>query len=75
MSAVIDMLEYLVVNQLPLRGHNAGFASVLDENSAMGLFLSLFECTMRKDPELIRITKNNPTECTLYRPTDTKRDY
>lgn len=60
MSAVIDMLEFLVVNQLPLRGDNAGFAIVLDDNSSMGLFLSLFEYTMRKDPELTRITKTIP---------------
>ena len=60
MSAPIDLLEYLVVNQLPLRGDNAGFASVLDENSSMGLFLSLFEYTMRKDPELTRIMKTIP---------------
>ena len=30
---------------------------MLDENSSMGLFFSLFEYTMRKDPELTRITK------------------
>lgn len=61
-SAVIYMLEFLVVNQLPLRGDNAGFASVLtlDDNSSMGLFLSLFEYTMRKDPKLTRITKTIP---------------
>lgn len=60
MSAVIHMLEFLVVNRLPLRGDNAGFASVLDDNSSMGLFLSLFEYTMLKDPELTRITKTIP---------------
>ena len=46
-----------MVDQLPLRGDNAGFASVLDQNISMGLFFSLFEYTMRKDPELTRITK------------------
>ena len=76
MSSVIDMLEYLVVDQLPLRGDNAGFASVLDQNISMGLFLSLFEYTMLKDPEGSDTdNKNNPTECTLYQPTNTKRDY
>jgi len=59
-SAIIDMVEFLVVNRLPLRGDNAGFASVLDDNSSMGLFLSLFEYPMRKDPELTRITKTIP---------------
>ncbi len=49
-----------MVNQLPLCGDNAGFASVLDDNGSMGLFLSLFEYSMRKDPELTRITKTIP---------------
>lgn len=60
MSAIIDMMEFLVVNQLPLRGDNAGFASVLEDSGSMGLFLSLFEYSMRKDPELNRITKTIP---------------
>ena len=40
MSAVIDMLEFsdLVMNQFPLRGDNAIFASLRDANSSMGLF-------------------------------------
>ena len=33
---------------------------MLDENSSMGLFFSLFEYTMRKDPELTRIMKTIP---------------
>lgn len=60
MSAVIDMLEFLVVNQLPLGGDNAGFVSVLDDNSSMRLFLSLLEYTIRKDPELTGTTKTIP---------------
>lgn len=59
MSA-IDMVEFLVVNPLPLCGDNAGFTSVLDDNGSMGLFLSHFEYSMRKDPELTRITKTIP---------------
>ena len=75
MSSVIDMLEYLVVDQLPLRGDNAGFASVLDQNISMGLFLSLSEYTMRKDPELTRKTKTIPHNARYTSHTDTERDY
>lgn len=60
MSAIIDMVEFLVVNQLPIHGDDAGFASVLDDSGSMGLFLSLLEYSMRKDPELTRITKTIP---------------
>ena len=60
MSAIIDIVEFLVANQLPLRGDNAGFASVLEDSGSMGLFSSLFEYSMRKDPELTRITKTIP---------------
>lgn len=62
MTAINDIKiqEFLVVNQLPLRGDIAVFASVLDDNSSMGLFLSLFEYTMRKDPELTRVMQTIP---------------
>ncbi|KAM3877134.1 uncharacterized protein ACN63O_013827 [Diretmus argenteus] len=59
-SAIIDMLEFLVVNQLPLRGDNAGFARMLEDDNSIGLFLSLFEYTMRKDAELTNITRTIP---------------
>ena len=70
MSAIIDVLEFLIVNQLPLRGDNAGFACVLDPNkaSSMGLFLSLFEFSMRKDVD----TDSNPSKFLLYQHTDTE---
>lgn len=59
MSAIIHLIELLVANQLPLRGDNAGFSSMLDDGS-VGLFLSLFEYTLRKD------------KCGLHQPRNTK---
>lgn len=71
MSAIINMLELLVVNQLRLCEDIAGFAIMLDDNSSVGPFMS-------SSTPFTKIQKdyaNNPTECTLYQPTDTKQDY
>uniref|UniRef100_A0A8C9YYB0 TTF-type domain-containing protein n=1 Tax=Sander lucioperca TaxID=283035 RepID=A0A8C9YYB0_SANLU len=58
LSAIIDAIEFLTVNQLPFRGDNDGFDSM--SGDGCGLFLSLFEYTLRKDPALARIAQSIP---------------
>ncbi len=62
LSSVVDMIEFLVVNQLPLRGSTDAFDSLTEDGS--GLFLSLFEYTLRKDPELRSVMKTIPRNAT-----------
>lgn len=56
-SAIIDV-EFLAVNQLPFRDDHDAFSSMNEHGC--GLFLSLFEFSLRKDEELARIAKNIP---------------
>ncbi len=56
------MIEFLVVNHLPLRGSTDAFDSLTEDGS--GLFLSLFEYTLRKDPELRSVMKTIPRNAT-----------
>ncbi len=62
LSSIVDMIEFLCTNQLPLRGDQDAFSSLLDGGS--GLFLSLFEYTLRKDPELRNVVKTIPHNAT-----------
>lgn len=62
LSSVVDMIEFLVVNHLPLRGSTDAFDSLTEDGS--GLFLSLFEYTLRKDPELRSVMKTIPRNAT-----------
>uniref|UniRef100_A0A8C1TJI1 TTF-type domain-containing protein n=1 Tax=Cyprinus carpio TaxID=7962 RepID=A0A8C1TJI1_CYPCA len=62
LSSVVDMIEFLVVNHLPLRGSTDAFDSLTEDGS--GLFLSLFEYTLRKDPELRSVMKSIPRNAT-----------
>lgn len=62
LSSIIDMIEFLCGNQLPLRGHQDTFSSLSDGGS--GLFLSLFEYTLRKHPELKNAVKTIPSSAT-----------
>ncbi len=62
LSSVVDMIEFLVVNHLPLRGSTDAFDSLTKDGS--GLFLSLFEYTLRKDPELRSVMKTIPRNAT-----------
>ena len=50
-SAVVDIIAFLAVNQLPLRGDHDSLHSMSE--SGNGLFLSLFEYTLHKDAELV----------------------
>uniref|UniRef100_A0A671QMD9 DUF4371 domain-containing protein n=1 Tax=Sinocyclocheilus anshuiensis TaxID=1608454 RepID=A0A671QMD9_9TELE len=58
MSSLIDVVEFLVSNQLPLRGKIEAFDH-LDEGGS-GLFMSLVEFSIRKDPQLAQIVKTIP---------------
>ncbi len=62
LSSMIDMIEFLCANHLPLRGDQDAFSSLLDGDSR--LFLSLFEYTLRKDPELRNVVKTIPCNAT-----------
>ena len=62
LSAIIDVVEFLAVNQLPFRGDHDRY-SAMNENGC-GLFLSLFEFALRKDAELARIAKTIPGNAT-----------
>ncbi|CAM4732704.1 unnamed protein product [Leuciscus chuanchicus] len=62
LSSIVDMVEFLVVNHLPLRGSTDAFDSLTEGGS--GLFLSLFEYTLRKDPELWSVVQTIPRNAT-----------
>lgn len=59
-SSVVDMIAFLAVNQLPLRGDHDSFQSMSEPGR--GLFLSLFEYTLQKDQqkELAKIMETIP---------------
>ena len=59
-SSIVDVLEFLVSNQLPLRGTSESFVSMLDADGGNGLFLSLLEFSIRKDSKLAEIVKSIP---------------
>lgn len=62
MCAIIDIVEFLAVNQLPFRGDQDWFSKI--NNDGCGLFLSLFEFSLRKDAKLVKITKTIPNNVT-----------
>ncbi|CAM4655053.1 unnamed protein product [Leuciscus chuanchicus] len=62
MSSLIDVVEFLVSNQLPLRGKIEAFDH-MDEGGS-GLFMSLLEFSIRKDPQLAEIVKTIPKNAT-----------
>lgn len=57
-SSIVDIVEFLATNQLPLRGKLDAFGTMSEGGS--GLFLSLFEYTLRKDTQLAKIIKTIP---------------
>ena len=61
-SAVVDIIAFLAVNQLPLRGDHDSLHSMSESGS--GLFLSLFEYTLHKDAELAKIMESIPHTAT-----------
>ena len=58
LSSIIDVVEFLAVNQLPFRGDKDSFKDMSDDGC--GLFLSMFEYTLRKDEKLQEISKTIP---------------
>ncbi len=64
MSAVVVVIAFLAVSQLPFKGDQDSVESMSESGS--GLFLSLFEYTLQKDAELAKIME---TIYTVQRPT------
>ncbi|KAL7407295.1 hypothetical protein ABVT39_006367 [Epinephelus coioides] len=62
LSAIIDVVEFLAVNQLPFRGNHDAYSDINEDGC--GLFLSLFEFALRKDAELAKIAKTIPRNAT-----------
>ncbi len=61
-SAIIDVLEFLVSNELPLMGD---IDSVDSRGEACsGLFLSLFDYTLRQKQELAKVLRTTPKNTT-----------
>lgn len=55
-SSLVDILQFLVVNELPLRGDkNETFSKIVDASDCDGLFLRLFQYTLMKDSKLADI--------------------
>ncbi|KAL0146682.1 hypothetical protein M9458_058022 [Cirrhinus mrigala] len=70
-SAIIDIIEFLVSNELPLRG---AVDSIEDRGQAgSGLFLSLFDYTLRKNKELAQAFSTIPKNAT-YTSHDVQND-
>ena len=61
-SSLVDVVGFLVENQLPLRGKLDAFGDMSEGGS--GLFLSLLDYTIKKDPELADIVKTIPRNAT-----------
>lgn len=61
-SAIIDVLEFLVSNELPLRGDIDSVNSGGEAGS--GLFLSLFNYTLRQNQELAKVFCTIPKNAT-----------
>ena len=62
MSCIMDIVEFLAENQLPLRGSQDAFSAMSEGGS--GLFLSLFEYTLRKDEKMAKIMSTIPRNAT-----------
>ncbi|KAI2645227.1 Zinc finger MYM-type protein 1 [Labeo rohita] len=61
-SSIIDVIGFLVENQLPLRGKLDAFDNMSEGGS--GLFLSLLDYTIKKDPLLADAVKTLPRNAT-----------
>uniref|UniRef100_A0A8C1RPS8 DUF4371 domain-containing protein n=1 Tax=Cyprinus carpio TaxID=7962 RepID=A0A8C1RPS8_CYPCA len=61
-SSLIDVVGFLVENQLPLRGKIDAFDDMSEGGS--GLFLSMLYYTIQKDPELANVVKTIPRNAT-----------
>ena len=61
-SAIVDIIEFLVSNELPLRGE-VDSVDGRDE-AGSGLFLSLFDYTLRQNQELAKAFSTIPKNAT-----------
>ena len=62
-GSLIDVVGFLVENQLPLRRKIEAFDDMSEGGS--GLFLSMLSYTIKKDPELANVLKT-PSQCHLH---------
>ncbi|KAL7404136.1 hypothetical protein ABVT39_010269 [Epinephelus coioides] len=62
LSAIVDIIEFLVTHQQPLRGSLDALES--REEGGSGLFLSMMEYTLRKDTALAQIFSTIPKNAT-----------
>lgn len=60
-SSLIDIIGFLTENQLLLRGKNDAFDM---SEGGSGLFLSLLDYTIKKDPDLAAVVKTIPRNAT-----------
>jgi len=62
LSCIVDIIKFLSTNELPLRGDQESCGAVLDTDSvsSAGLFIKLFEYTLRKDDKLRDVIKSIP---------------
>jgi len=63
MASIIDVVQFLCLNELAFRGDGKSGLNTLyddDENEPSGLFLRLFEYTLKKDEKLRTIYKSIP---------------
>ena len=65
-SAIVDIIEFLVSNELPLRGDVDSVYS--RDEAGSGLFLSLFDYTLRQNQELAKTFNTIPkkTQVMVY---------
>jgi len=61
-SSLVDVREFLATHQLVFRGTVEAFSSMEDGGS--GLFLSLLNFSIKKDPRLTEIVKTVPRNAT-----------
>lgn len=62
LSCIVDIIKFLSTNELPLRGDQESCGAELDTDSvsSAGLFIKLFEYTLRKDEKLRDVMKSIP---------------
>ena len=74
-TAVMETIQFLAINELPLRGDKDGGyefhpteQDTIEDNIPSGLFMRLFEYTLAKDSKLAEIHKDIPALCKYTSP-------
>ena len=68
---IAQIIQFLCINELPLRGHNSSSIITLDKSSddePSGLFMKLFEYALLKDEKLRNAFASNPKNATYTSP-------